>query len=518
MPKYYLYVIGQDDNKLIGTAQSLTKVGDDFPIPVDANINSLARGDLLLLTVNSNTVTLPGVVVRAEARRDGVKSRPFTVQRVLPKRLPGITDLRQLLLKYEPEIGFLKRNDLMPLRDSAATALLLIMQNGEEVPTNLAPINATVTQTQTGVTAAQPIATPTQKTGQSSKGSRNHLESDLLTHVQQSVRARGYYFSDETIANYHISLKTRPFVILAGLSGTGKSKLTQLYAEALGCIAGQNYMRIAVRPNWTDDRYLLGYYNAVAGCWVSEPTLDFLLNAESHADHLHFMCLDEMNLAKVEHYFSQFLSAFEEELPEQRIISLYSQRLGVNAKQTEETAPQNTPHRVCLTRNLFFVGTINVDETTQHLSDKVIDRANTIEFYDVDFGKVPTRSMPPAPLEMRTDDFHQMVVHTPDERYRSRIGEINDLLKPMRQSIGYRVMREVELYLANSRDLLKIEDAFDIQVRQRILPRVRGNRLIQKPLETLLQYCEAQQLTRSTQKLAEMKERLDQDGITSFFQ
>ena len=188
------------------------------------------------------------------------------------------------------------------------------------------------------------------------------------------------------------------------------------------------------------------------------------------------------------------------------------------------------PHTLALPPNLRFVGTINVDETTKNLSDKVIDRANTIEFYDVDFGKLPSLAStlahpapnstnpPTAPAASVTlSDFQSWCSTSPDESRRAHLIAIHAILQDMRMGIGYRVLREIELYLANSKGLLKPEVAFDIQVRQRILPRVRGTRHIQKSMDALLNYCEINKLTRSAEKLAEMKERLDNDGFTSFF-
>ena len=122
-------------------------------------------------------------------------------------------------------------------------------------------------------------------------------ENELLDHIKRYVSAKGYYFDDETLYNYHICLKTRPFVILAGLSGTGKSKLSQLYAEAIGCnVQNKRYLRLAVRPSWNDDRFLLGYLNSITGEYVTEPAIDFIMRAEEDRDHLYFFCLDEMNL------------------------------------------------------------------------------------------------------------------------------------------------------------------------------------------------------------------------------
>ncbi len=137
-------------------------------------------------------------------------------------------------------------------------------------------------------------------------------EQDVLAHIKRYIAARGYYFDDETLYNYHICLKTRPLVILAGLSGTGKSKLSQLYAEALGHMT--RYLRMAVRPNWNDDHYLLGYFDTITREYITEPAVDFVLDAGRDQDNLYFFCLDEMNLAHVEYYFSGMVQKEHEPL------------------------------------------------------------------------------------------------------------------------------------------------------------------------------------------------------------
>jgi len=118
-------------------------------------------------------------------------------------------------------------------------------------------------------------------------------EKELLEHVKKYITTRGYFFSNETIYNYHVCLKTRPFVILAGLSGTGKSKLSQLYAEALGhTVQNNRYLRMAVRPSWNDDRFLLGYFNTLTGEYVTEPAVEFVIQAEKDRENMYFFCLD----------------------------------------------------------------------------------------------------------------------------------------------------------------------------------------------------------------------------------
>jgi len=341
-------------------------------------------------------------------------------------------------------------------------------------------------------------------------------EKALLNSVQNYIAARGYYFDEETLYNYHICLKTRPFVILAGLSGTGKSKLSQLYAEALG--SRTRYLRLPVRPNWSDDRYLLGYFDTITGEYITEPAVEFLLEANADEDHLYFFCLDEMNLAHVEYYFSQFLSAMEEERPEDRRITLMSKRVQQQMLATPERAQiAEKLAQVLIPTNLFFTGTINVDETTQPISDKVMDRANTLEFFRVDLDKIRQPTTPPQPVNLSAYTWRSYQNPQPDTRFRPQIVEISRILNEADLGLGYRVLHEIELYVANSKNLLDPLAAFDLQVKQRILPRVRGSEVISEMVDTLLAYLKAQGLTRSEQRLAEMKKRLKRDGYTNFW-
>ncbi len=347
-------------------------------------------------------------------------------------------------------------------------------------------------------------------------GGSRVTELELMGQIKKYIAARGYYFPDETIYNYHICLKTRPFVILAGLSGTGKSKLSQLYAEAIGhTVQNGHYLRLAVRPSWNDDRFLLGYLNTITGEYVTEPAIEFVIQAEKDRDNLYFLCLDEMNLAHVEYYFSQFLSALEEENPADRRIHLFSQ---ITQQRLEAQGKQIDVDRVALVpANLLFTGTINVDETTQQISDKVIDRANTLEFFEVDLAKVPDRQPTPEALQISASTWRSFQAGKPDAAYRERVIEIGKILSKGGLGLGYRVLREIELYMANSKGLLEPAVAFDLQVKQRILPRLRGTQAILNTLRELQAFAKQHKLAHSLERLEEMENRLKRDGYTSFW-
>ncbi len=347
-------------------------------------------------------------------------------------------------------------------------------------------------------------------------GTPRPSEKQLLTQIAKYVAARGYYFDDETVTNYHICLKTKPFVILAGLSGTGKSKLSQLYAEAIGHTPRSGrYLRLAVRPSWNDDRFLLGYLNTITGEYVMEPAVEFILRAEKDRDNLYFFCLDEMNLSHVEYYFSQFLSALEEENTSDRKIPLFSE--ATEKRMVKQGKEIDFDRSVILPPNLLFTGTINVDETTQPLSDKVIDRANTLEFFDVELDKIPERQPLPEMIRISSQMWQSYSVQQPCTTFRPKVLEISRILNHAGLGLGYRVLREIELYLANSSGLLSPEVAFDLQVKQRILPRVRGTSTIRETVRDLATFMRSNNLPRSCGRVEEMEIRLKRDGYTSFW-
>ena len=166
---------------------------------------------------------------------------------------------------------------------------------------------------------------------------------------------KGYYFDKETIENYLLSLKVKPFVILTGKSGTGKTKLSQLFAQYLN--QNNNYKIIPVGANWTENRHILGYFNIIKNEPQYTPAY-YLIEKSQSESYPHFLILDEMNLSHVERYFADFLSAIE----------------------SNESIPLYGEEELEIPYNLFIIGTVNVDETTYMFSPKVLDRANTIEF------------------------------------------------------------------------------------------------------------------------------------------
>ncbi len=349
----------------------------------------------------------------------------------------------------------------------------------------------------------------------------------ILAHIADSP----YVFSEEILTNYHLSLLTKPFVILTGLSGTGKTKLTRLYADAVHGIPDEGtngyYNIVAVRPDWTDSRGLLGYYNPLTRAYEATPFLRFMLRAAADPQHWYYLCLDEMNLARVEYYFSDFLSAMESGQP----VALHSQAGCVATRAGDgllapilpeaEVAAQcyildgvlYIPPKVHIPHNLMLSGTVNVDETTHAFSDKVLDRANSIEFNRTDLDRYAQRYRERFPERAGLVDEVMPLLR-----------QVYNLLEPCYLHFGYRTLEEVLGYLWHNETLpedvrCERSEALDNQLMQKVLPKLRGDERIQKILEKLRDLLgqELDPECHSVTKLQWMLDELKAFGSTQFW-
>ncbi|EAC5532304.1 ATPase [Listeria monocytogenes] len=278
-------------------------------------------------------------------------------------------------------------------------------------------------------------------------------------------------------------MKGDSLVVLSGLSGTGKSQLVTAYAKALQLSPSQLKF-ISVRPFWEDDSDLLGYADTVNSVYRPGDSglIDVLIEASNDPNNLYLVCFDEMNLARVEHYFSQFLSVLEMESGK-RNISLYNRDL-----ENRLYNSASYPHEISVGTNVLFVGTINTDESTHQFSDKVLDRSNIISLQLVPFGQTEieeefSEEMRGKNETLKFDDFKTFRKSSPSNALtvaeKNMFWEIHLAMNERDKNvgIGWRILKQIDEYLQNipmDTELSRTE-ALDYQLVQRVLTKIRGS-------------------------------------------
>lgn len=302
------------------------------------------------------------------------------------------------------------------------------------------------------------------------------------------TRARGFAYAAVDLVAFHLSVKCGDLTILGGVSGTGKSTLPRLYAEALmgeeteaTDEARGRYLHVAVRPSWLDQDDLLGHVNTLDGRYVpSESGLfPLLVRAQEEyarrgpASGAYVSCLDEMNLAHVEHYLAGVLQALERGDGLRRVPVF-------DPGGVRPIDPYARWATLDLPPTLRFVGTVNYDETTKPLSRRLLDRANVIELRaagDYDFG--PPRSDRVRPIaDGPAVSGRDLRAWVHDRSLDVRFAEVLDALRApllaLQCPLTPRRFRAVSRFVASANGLCTPDVAFDLQVCQRVLPQVRG--------------------------------------------
>jgi ABC-type transport system involved in cytochrome c biogenesis ATPase subunit len=366
--------------------------------------------------------------------------------------------------------------------------------------------------------------------------------------------------------NYFLSIKTKPFIILAGLSGTGKSRLVRTLAYQFNNIEADktaekntptNFQLIKVKPNWHDSSELLGYESRISGKdrLIATDFIRFIVKAWQYPDTPFFLCLDEMNLAPVEQYFAEYLSAVEtrrvidgkiktDALISGKLITKYANKAdGIDAAYELWNELELTDTRIQdelkatglgLPSNLIVMGTVNMDETTHSFSRKVLDRAMTIEMNDINLSEglgVDTDdwSYPAEPLQKElvlsektqgTEVFAEL--STTGTEIITYLDLINTKLEGSPFKIAYRVRDEFLLYAFNYSLLeTKPEDwmknVLDEMTLMKILPRIEGDEEKTKCLIELITLFESNNFKKSLRKANEMEERRKLFHYTSFW-
>lgn len=311
-----------------------------------------------------------------------------------------------------------------------------------------------------------------------------------LGSFREILEDSGLLFDSKLITRFISSLITKPFVILSGLSGSGKTKLAQAFVQWI-CQEDSQYSIVPVGADWTNREPLLGYPNALKPEEYIKPdngALDVIIQASKHPELPYFLILDEMNISHVERYFADFLSVMESKSE----ISLFA----------EQTVNNGVPSKLALPSNLFIIGTVNIDETTYMFSPKVLDRANAIEFKvtkneienffasqkDIDMDKLKTQgaSMAQSFLKMAEKrEFKKQDLTT----VHKTLVNFFEQLKKIGAEFGYRSASEI-IRLINQLTIvdadLGADEKLDIAIIQKLLPKLHGSRRKLCPVLILL--------------------------------
>ena len=366
---------------------------------------------------------------------------------------------------------------------------------------------------------------------------------------------------------YITAIKSKPFLLLAGISGTGKSRIVRELARACWDVDSpeytahkpKNYEMVQVKPNWHDSSELIGYVSRINGeQYVVGPFLRFMVKAILDPNTPYFLCLDEMNLAPVEQYFAEFLSVIESRKQENgKVVTdpivdyepteAYKNLIDQLFDDDEiraEYLKEKGGKRLSIPQNLIVVGTVNMDETTFSFSRKVLDRAMTIEMNEVNLAGGLTQKHETIG-KLNFDDLVGMNVEGVDvyadhlevcDKAIAYLQKINDVLECTPFKVAYRTRNEFLLYVVNNLPYRKDEDGNELSEEEvvaraldeissmKVLSRIEGDD--QKVKEELLARLEQavtdmlpetlHEKSVSLAKLKEMKERC-KTGFTSFW-
>ncbi len=319
-------------------------------------------------------------------------------------------------------------------------------------------------------------------------------ELQWLDGISKSCIDYGLRFPRRILHAFHTALKTSewsPMTVLAGVSGTGKSELPRLYSH----FGGINFLSLSVQPNWDSQESMLGFFNSIDNKFDAQPVLRLLAQSQKAQsegyplgleDVMSLVLMDEMNLAHVELYFAEFLSKLE----------LRRGRKGNEVPSLEVKLGAGIQHYdLPLGRNVLWAGTMNQDETTKSLSDKVLDRGIVINF------PRPTtlerrRQLKPlgdqAPLLSRKlwESWWCRESKFNDDQilpFKGFIEEMNTSLSKVGRALGHRVWQSIEYYMSNYPDVLEAQRnnddaglgkamkvAFEDQLVQKVMPKLRG--------------------------------------------
>lgn len=416
--------------------------------------------------------------------------------------------------------------------------------------------------------------------------------SGSIIHYVCFIKARSYFMDEKMIGNtafpdqkgnndvpsgvqtsiyrpYITAIKSKPFLLLAGISGTGKSRIVRELARAC-CDEGtddykaqkpKNFQMVQVKPNWHDSSDMIGYVSRVSGKaeFVAGEFLKFIAKAWEDIETPYFLCLDEMNLAPVEQYFAEYLSVIESRKSHEdgtvttdpileKADEEWYFNLTASLTSNEDIRKQFNEEGICIPQNLIVVGTVNMDETTFSFSRKVLDRAMTIEMNEVDLhGGLTERTEQIGKLgkaELIGYAVEGVDVYAANkdvcETVLTYLDAVNEVLEGTSFKVAYRTRNEFLLYVVNNLPYKKGENdeelpqgyvvarALDEITSMKVLSRIEGDDTkvsdkfidsLSKAIEEGLKAVSVDENTVKSISLAKLKEMKGKlvSGYTSFW-
>jgi len=315
-------------------------------------------------------------------------------------------------------------------------------------------------------------------------------EEDALHRVESTMQAYGLEYPRRTIRAFHTAMKvneTSQLAVLAGISGTGKSQLPRRYAEGMGI----GFLQVPVQPRWDSPQDLMGFYNYIEGRFRPTDLARALYQLDAYngddkdpdlQNRMMMVLLDEMNLARVEYYFSDFLSRLESRPSRNQTDDEAARKDAEIELEIKMPTGQRSP-RIFPGYNVLFAGTMNEDESTQSLSEKVVDRANILRFAaplsiktELTVGSIPERK---ALLHDRWNTWvrDHSALGSDRARVTDHLETLVDTMRQLQRPIGHRLGGAMMSYVANypkTGGMDPIGDPLADQVEMRLLPKLRG--------------------------------------------
>ena len=319
-------------------------------------------------------------------------------------------------------------------------------------------------------------------------------ETYFLDGLAQLTFNNGLQYDQKDLVNFHTCVKTNPLVILAGMSGTGKSRLAVNYAKMLGLSEDNGTLLfMPISPSYTEPGDVLGYLNSMNGLYVPSETglVQFLKKASENPDQMYMVVFDEMNLSQVEYWFSPFISILEKERDGQ-FLKLYS-------SDAHCINPEVYPSKIKIGENVLFIGTVNLDDTTKNFSDRLLDRTfvinlNKISFADFynyynihsnelnkDVVKSKCKSVSQFKSWVKSDGLYYMEAFRNHQVELEFLDELNNLISKYIPDggISHRVMKNIGSYMLNvpsknSKYGMDRGEALDIVINQTVMTKIRG--------------------------------------------